>query len=76
MTDRRIIVDTEFDFGFTAVDKEFISETDKAQKIWDMVKPLLNNLCQNPEKEYIHWPNRVSKIEEFMQKVENILNTD
>jgi hypothetical protein len=71
-----IIKETDFDFGFTVVDKEFISETDKAQQIWNMVKPLLNNLCQNPEKEYIHWPNRVSKIEEFKIKVENILNSD
>jgi hypothetical protein len=29
------------------------------------ILPLLNNLKSNPEKEYILWPNRLTKVEEF-----------
>jgi hypothetical protein len=31
--------------------------------------PLLNNLAKNPENEYILWPNRVAKIDEFKKKL-------
>lgn len=34
-------------------------------ELFNAVTPLLNNLKRNPEKEYILWPNRLSKVEEF-----------
>ena len=37
----------------------------KLDKLYNAVTPLLNNLKKNPEKEYILWPNRVQKVEEF-----------
>jgi len=34
---------------------------------------LLNNLAKDADtKEYIHWPNRKAKIEEFRIKLNNI----
>lgn len=65
-----------FDFGFTAVDESEL-ETVQVQKnvatsieerldsLYNAIIPLLNNLKKNPEKEYILWPNRLDKVEEF-----------
>lgn len=38
---------------------------DKLDKLYNAIIPLLNNLKANPEKEYILWPNRLSKVEAF-----------
>jgi hypothetical protein len=72
-----------FDFGFTAVDEdelEVVVETTKAatsveerlDKLYNAVVPLLNNLKKNPEKDYIKWPNRLAKVEEFETMLTNI----
>jgi len=37
----------------------------KIDKLYNAVTPLLNNLKKNPEKEYIFWPNRIDKVEQF-----------
>lgn len=41
----------------------------KMDKIYNAVQPLLNNLQKNPEKDYIYWPNRQDKVEEFRDKL-------
>lgn len=46
---------------------------DKAQLMYKAVQPLLNNLAQSPEKEYILWPDRVDKINNFKLKLMSIL---
>lgn len=46
----------------------------KVDSLYKMIMPLLNNLKQNPEKSYIHWPNRVDKINEFIKKIEKVVN--
>jgi hypothetical protein len=76
-----------FDFGFTALDELDIeadsesvqllnSENSSLQKrldgVYYAILPLLENLKKNPEKEYIHWPNRIEKINEFKTKLENL----
>jgi hypothetical protein len=33
---------------------------------------LLNNLKQNPEKDYILWPKRLDKIEQFEDHIQKI----
>ena len=38
---------------------------DKLNKLYNAILPLLTNLKKNPEKEYILWPNRTEKIEQF-----------
>ena len=76
-----------FDFGFTAVDEEELevvqkttttatSTQDKLDRLYNAVTPLLNNLKKNPEKEYILWPNRLSKVEEFESHLLKIYQGD
>lgn len=80
--------DKIFDFGFTAVDEtelnsyqevqqktEAVNSTqEKIDELYNAIQPLLNNLKQNPEKEYILWPNRLKKIEEFETYLQGIYN--
>lgn len=77
-----------FDFGFTAVAEEDLDATkqvdvaykqaaeheDKLNRLYEAILPLLHNLKKNPEKEYIKWPNRVKKVEEFEKMIAEIVN--
>ena len=47
---------------------------DKIDALYNMIIPLLNNLQKNPEKEYIYWPNRLDKVEEFRDKLTEVYN--
>jgi hypothetical protein len=50
-----------------------VSETQaKLDKLFNAIQPLLNNLKANPEKEYILWPNRTEKIEQFETHIQSI----
>lgn len=35
--------------------------------------PFLDNLCQNPEKSTIYWPDRVGKIQAYKKKLQQIV---
>ena len=37
------------------------------------ILPFLNNLCKNPEKSTILWPNRVEKIEQYKKHLQKIV---
>lgn len=52
----------------TATDLE-----DKLNKLYNSILPLLTNLKMNPEKEYIYWPNRVEKVEQFEELIAGII---
>ena len=41
-------------------------------QLYDAVQPLLNNLRQSADKEYIWWPNRLEKIEQFQDMLDGI----
>ncbi len=45
---------------------------EKVDNLYNAITPLLNNLKQNPEKEYILWPNRVEKVEQFEEMLSEI----
>jgi hypothetical protein len=45
---------------------------EKLTKIEGLIIPLLVNLMKNPEKDYIHWPNRSPLIEAQIQKILDI----
>tara|TARA_E500000318_G_scaffold108238_1_gene118711 strand:+ start:78 stop:329 length:252 start_codon:yes stop_codon:yes gene_type:complete len=45
---------------------------EKLDKLYNAIVPLLNNLKKNPEKEYILWPNRIEKVEQFENHLLNI----
>lgn len=80
--------DNIFDFGFTTVAEEDLDATkqvdvaykqaaeheDKLNRLYEAILPLLHNLKKNPEKEYIKWPNRVKKVEEFEKMIAEIVN--
>lgn len=40
------------------------------ESVRSMITPLLNNLMKNPEKDYIHWPDREEKIKAFIKKLD------
>ena len=65
-----------------AVQKASATATETAQtaeqlqarldNLYNAITPLLNNLKKNPEKEYILWPNRLAKVEEFETHLQEI----
>lgn len=44
----------------------------KIDKLYNSITPLLTNLKKNPEKEYILWPNRLAKVEQFETHLQKI----
>ena len=75
--------DDIFDFGFTVVTEEELETVTTANKntdelalrldlLYNTFQPLLENLKNNPEKEYIFWPNRIKKVEEFEERLKKI----
>lgn len=75
-----------FDFGFTLVDESELESAQKLESVesdvdeyqarldelYNAIQPLLANLKMSPDKEYILWPNRVEKIEQFETHIQNI----
>ena len=45
---------------------------EKLDKLYNAITPLLNNLKNNPEKEYILWPARLKKVEAFETHLQKI----
>lgn len=64
----------------TKLNKEY---ADSQEKIDDLqrrlntlhsaIVPFLDNLCKNPEKSTILWPNRVEKIQAYKKKLQQIV---
>jgi|TARA_B100001094_G_scaffold333142_1_gene408970 hypothetical protein len=46
--------------------------SNKLRDVEDLVLPLLYNLQKNPEKEYIHWPNRTAVIDKQIEKIKAV----
>lgn len=74
---------SDFDFGFTIVDEDELDSVqklsksgdvaqDKLDELYNAITPLLNNLKANPEKEYIKWPDRIAKVEQFETYIQSI----
>lgn len=72
-----------FDFGFTAVTEdelEIVQKTTSSKdevetrldKLYNAIQPLLDNLRKNPEKDYIYWPNRLDKVDQFRDFIDDI----
>ena len=56
------------DLSHTAEDAQ-----DKLNRLYNAIIALLNNLKKNPEKDYIYWPNRVGKVDEFEDMITKIV---
>ena len=41
----------------------------KMSEVERMILPLLTNLMKNPQKEYIHWPNRAEKLQSQIDRI-------
>lgn len=82
--DINLDADIDFDFGFdfgedltdavSQKEQEAAVAQNKAEAMYKAIMPLLNNLKKNPEKPNIVWPNRDKKIDEFIIKLQTILN--
>jgi hypothetical protein len=57
-----------------ATSETAVATKDKLDRLYNAVVPLLTNLKKNPEKEYILWPDRTAKIEQFEEKLFDIYN--
>jgi hypothetical protein len=49
-----------------------LTTQERLDKLYNAIIPLLNNLKKNPEKDYILWPNRLAKVEEFEDHLQSI----
>lgn len=66
----------DFDFGFSFHEPEEQKSDEyeiRLKKLHSAILPFLDNLCKDPDKETIRWPNRVQKIAEFKQKLQQIV---
>lgn len=77
--------DEVFDFGFTTVSEDELEAIqnaessvagiqEKLENLHQAVLPLLKNLKQNPDKDYIYWPDRVAKVEAFELYLDKIMS--
>lgn len=44
----------------------------KLKQVEELILPLLYNLQKNPEKDYIHWPNRTAIIDKQIEKIKSV----
>ena len=73
------------DFGFVSMTETTVFKVKEAKEelarekilqMYNMIMPFLNNLKKDSEKnEYIYWPNRSKKIDEFIAKLDKIINS-
>ena len=49
-----------------SINAQYLNE---AIKMREMILPLLHNLAQKPDNEYIKWPNRVETINKFIHQL-------
>lgn len=75
----------EDDFGFSAVSAEDVVAVVEANprnvkksmiKIFDKINPLLRKLEDNPDKDYIHWPNRQERIRQFREDLQTLIKEE
>ena len=83
------MADIEYnDFGFTAMDADELASVDTKivektttateviEKLDNFIRPLLENLAKDSDKDYIYWPNRseilFKKLEELDTLQKNI----
>lgn len=72
------------DFGFTALDADELasidtkivekttSATEVIEKLDNFIRPLLENLAKDSDKDYIYWPNRVEIIQKKILELNEI----
>lgn len=69
-TELQAVQDAQKAIGDTEVEAKTTQE--KLDQLYNAIIPLLNNLKANPEKEYILWPDRLTKVEAFESHLQKI----
>lgn len=54
---------------------EVESQKTKVEAMYSLILPLIENLLMDPNKSYIHWPNRKEKLELFKKKLLEVVNS-
>lgn len=72
------------DFGFTAMDADELASVDTKivektttateviKNLDDFIRPLLENLAKDSDKDYIYWPNRVDIINKKLRELDEL----
>ena len=72
------------DFGFTAMDADELASVDTKivektttateviKNLDNFIRPLLENLAKDSDKEYIYWPNRVDIINKKIAELDEL----
>ena len=74
-------IEEDDDFGFSALSEQELKDelsddqdiANKLNGLKKMIMPLLKNLMKNPDKEYIYWPDRIKKIQDFIKKIDTYI---
>ena len=53
-------------------DKQLNGLQSRLDGVYSSILPLLKHLKENPDKDYIYWPNRLDKISEFEEKLNKL----
>ena len=57
----------------TSASAEVDALEEKVSRLYNAILPLLTNLKKDPDKDYILWPNRTEKIEQFEEHISKII---
>ena len=72
------------DFGFTAMDAEELASVDTKivektttateviNKLDNFIRPLLENLAKDSDKDYIYWPNRLDILTKKLKELDDL----
>ena len=84
-TEGRLMADIEYnDFGFTAMDADELASVDTKivektttateviEKLDNFIRPLLENLAKDSDKDYIYWPNRSEILFKKLKELDTI----
>lgn len=55
-----------------SIQAEAVIYQDKFEELRRMIMILMKNLLQEPTKNYIHWPDRIKDVEEFIKKINSL----
>lgn len=73
-------MEDEYDFGFSFTTEEELTvvreNTEKVQKLRDMIMPLLTNLKKDPDKDVIKWDGaaRIKSIDSFIKRMDKLVD--
>ena len=68
-TEKQSLEDQLTDAKVAADDLEY-----RLELLFKSISPFLDNLCKNPDKSTIYWPDRVSKIQAYKAKLQTIVD--